>query len=174
MRSVKNIKNRKIFEISYRGYKKEDALQVAKIYAQLNNGTRFAGLKSFLYAFIGNRCLLVATHANEVVGEVIIGMNMYYLNSRDVREKTIHEGFIGVIPSMTGKGIASAMRSIAKDHFKAAGFKGISTRISLNNAPSLQSAKKMGFTPVEEYTEPSTGERRYYMVAKLIETHAKQ
>ena len=100
-------------------------------------------------------------------------MNMYYLNSRDVREKTIHEGFIGVIPSMTGKGIASAMRSIAKDHFKADGYKGISTRISLNNVSSLQSAIKTGFTPIEEYAEPSTGDRRYYMIAKLIETHAK-
>lgn len=174
MINVANIKEKKIDAINYRGYKKKDAAQVAKIYAQLNDGTRFYGLRSLLYGLIGSRCLLVATHANEAGREVVIGMNMYYLNARDVREKTIHEGFIGVIPGMTGKGIASTMRNMAKEHFKAARFKGISTRISLNNAPSLQSAKKMGFTPVEEYTEPSTGERRYYMVAKLIETHAKQ
>lgn len=170
---MSSIRTKTINGIIYRGYRKRDAAEVDKIYAQLNNGARFEGLRRQLYTSIGSRCLFVAVCTNEVGEEIVVGMNMYYLNARDIREQTIHEGFIGVIPRMTGKGIASILRSMAKAHFKDMGFKGISTRISLNNLPSLQSAKKMGFLPLEEYIESSTGEKRYYMVANFMETYAE-
>ena len=89
------------------------------------------------------------------------------MNKKDIKENTIHEGFIGVVPEASGRGIATKMRQMAIQHFKLAGFSGISTRISLNNSASLMSAKKIGFQPVEEYQEPSTGEKRYYMICNF-------
>ena len=100
-------------------------------------------------------------------GDVIVGMNMYYFNPRDVREKTIHEGFIGVIPEMNGRGIATTMRLHAKQHFARAGLAGISTRISVANKSSLSSAEKVGFVPIEKYIDVHSGDLRYYMVSNL-------
>lgn len=96
-------------------------------------------------------------------------MNMYYFNSRDVKENTIHEGFIGVTAEAAGQGIATQMRKIAKTHFSLLEIKGISTRISINNVASLRSAQKIGFEPVEQYCDPHTHEERYYMICKLEE-----
>lgn len=152
--------------LTFRSYQKEDAIQIAEIYAALNNGAKFAGLRKWLFNMVGSRLMLVAVSASDS-GDAIVGMNMYYFNPRDVREKTIHEGFIGVVPEMNGRGIATTMRLHAKQHFARAGLDGISTRISLMNKSSLNSAEKVGFVPIEKYTDVHSGELRYYMLSKL-------
>lgn len=152
--------------LTFRGYQKEDESQIARIYAALNGGAKFAGLRKWLFNIVGSRLMLVAVSTDDS-GEVIVGMNMYYFNPRDVREKTIHEGFIGVVPEMNGRGIATTMRLHAKQHFARAGLAGISTRISLANTSSLTSAEKVGFVPIEKYTDIQSGEFRYYMLSKL-------
>lgn len=100
---------------------------------------------------------------------LIVGMDMYYLNPRDFKENTIHEGFIGVMPEYEGQGIATKMRILAKQHFRDVGFRGISSRISKNNLGSLNSAKKLGFEPVEEYFDSLMNEDRYYLICNLKE-----
>ncbi len=166
-RRIVDFKSEYVDELLFRGYSALDEKAITEMYRQLNDGAIFSQIQRILYSYIGRRCLLVAEQKDAVGASKIVGMNMYYLNKRDVQENTIHEGFIGVVPEAGGQGIATKMRQIAIRHFKAAGFSGISTRISLNNTASLVSAKKIGFQPVEEYQEPSTGEQRYYMVCKF-------
>ena len=91
-------------------------------------------------------------------------MHLFYMNPRDFKENTVHEGFIGVLPEYEGQGIATQMRKVAKQHFKQAGFSGISSRISKENLGSLHSAKKIGFEPVEEYFDNNMKEERYYLI----------
>lgn len=152
--------------LTFRGYQKEDVEQIAEIYAALNIGANFVGLRKWLYDLVGTKLMLVAVCSGDS-GDVIVGMNMYYFNPRDVREKTIHEGFIGVIPEMNGRGIATTMRLHAKQHFARAGLAGISTRISVANKSSLSSAEKVGFVPIEKYIDVHSGDLRYYMVSNL-------
>ena len=166
-RRLAEIKNEEVSGLLFRGYSASDVEVISKIYQQLNKGASFSRVQRGLYSHIGGRCLLVVEQKDAIGVSRIVGMNMYYLNRRDVQEKTIHEGFIGVVPEAGGQGVATKMRQAAIRHFKLAGFSGISTRISLNNSASLMSAKKIGFQPVEEYQEPSTGEKRYYMVCKF-------
>lgn len=165
-RNVKAFPETTVNGLTFRSYQKDDARQVSKIYAALNNGAKFIGLRKWLYNLVGPRLMLVAVSAGDS-GDVLVGMNMYYFNPRDVREKTIHEGFIGVVPEMNGRGIATTMRLHAKQHFTRAGLDGISTRISLTNTSSLTSAEKVGFVSVEKYLDSHNGELRYYMVSKL-------
>ncbi|MNK55093.1 hypothetical protein D3C87_740950 [compost metagenome] len=167
LRRLSAFKPQEISSIAYRGYVKSDAIAIEGVYKKLNGGASFRSLRQYLYDTLGQRCLLVATQTNERGEEVVIGMNMYYLNARDVRDKTIHEAFIGVMPQMAGQGVATTMRKIAIAHFKFAGFLGISSRISAENKSSLQSAIKLGFAPVEQYTDISSQSQRYYMVYKL-------
>ncbi len=167
LRRISAFKPQEIRSITYRGYVKSDAIAIEGVYKTLNDGASFRSLRQYLYDTLGQSCLLVAAQTNERGEEIVIGMNMYYLNARDVRDKTIHEAFIGVIPQMAGQGIATTMRKIAIAHFKFAGFLGISSRISAENKSSLQSAAKLGFAPVEQYTDISSKSQRYYMVYKL-------
>ena len=167
LRRVPVFKSQQMMAITYRGYVKTDAFAVEEMYAGLNNGAHFRSLRKYLYDPFGRRCLLVATQNNETGGEIVVGINMYYLNARDIKEQTIHEAFIGVAPEMTGRGIATSMRKIAITHFKFAGFLGISTRISVEYKPSLQSAIKIGFERVEQYIDNASGAQRYYMLYKL-------
>lgn len=165
-RKIKQIPGIVTNGLTLRGYQKEDASQIARIYAALNEGAKFVGIRRCLFNIVGSRLMLVAVAPGDS-RDVLVGMNMYYFNPRDVREKTIHEGFIGVVPEMSGRGIATTMRLHAKQHFARAGLDGISTRISLANTFSLTSAEKVGFIPIEKYTDVYSGELRYYMVSKL-------
>ncbi|XLX42193.1 GNAT family N-acetyltransferase [Ectopseudomonas mendocina] len=166
---------RRVFEIKrgtfgdfvFRGYSPVDVGSIAAIYQELNGGAVFSRLQRKLYMRIGRRCLFVVESMDMFGVSRIIAMNMYYFNRRDIRDNTVHEGFIGVLPEFGGRGIATKMRKMAVEHFSVSGFSGISTRITLDNTASLVSARKIGFQPVEKYEEPATGEQRYYMICKF-------
>lgn len=166
-RRVFEIKRETVGEFVFRGYSSSDAGPIAAIYQELNSGAVFSRLQRKLYMRIGRRCLFVVECIDVFGVSRIVAMNMYYFNRRDIRDDTVHEGFIGVLPEYSGRGIATEMRKMAVEHFRASGFSGISTRITLDNTASLVSARKIGFQPVERYEEPSTGEQRYYMICKF-------
>lgn len=153
--------------VIFRGYSGKDAGAISKIYSELNDGAKFSFVQRSLYKLIGGRFFIVVELENELGVREVIGMNMYYLNGRDFNENTIHEGFVGVRPEFSGRGIATQMRKIAIKKFSGSGFSGISTRISLANKSSFVSARKLGFIPVEEYRDDVTGEDRYYMILQF-------
>jgi L-amino acid N-acyltransferase YncA len=164
---LNGIEKKEIDGLIFRGYLEADSDSISKLYRQLNDGAVFSKVQRWLYKRIGSGCLFVVEQRGALGASKIVGMNMYYLNRRDFRENTIHEGFVGVLPEAGGRGVATTMRQMAIEHFKSAGFSGMSTRISLNNMASLASAKKIGFQTIEKYQEPSTGEQRNYMVCKF-------
>lgn len=164
IRSVKRINEVKVGDIIIRGCKKKDYKAVEEIYKKLNNKNIFPRAKRWLYFMVGQQCLIVAIKKDNSGSYSVVGINLYYINDRDIKENTIHEGFIGVLPEVGGQGISGKMRKEAIRHFKESGFYGISTRISLKNKASLSSAEKNGFKKVEEYFEASTGEKRCYMI----------
>lgn len=166
LRRVKNLEMVLRDSVCYRGMQRRDISQVSDLYIRLNTGSNLGWSKRWLYYFLGQKILLVAV-TQEGGAEKIIGMNMYYLNARDVKENTIHGAFIGVLPEMTGLGVATNLRQMAKHHFFNAGFKALSTRISLNNTSSLKSALKVGYKPLEKYYDEALGEERYYMNCNL-------
>jgi len=147
-------------DLVIRGYKPLDEEEVSKIYIQLN-GIGFSKYHRDLYKLAGDKILLLAA---DMKTNKIVGMDMFYFNSRDFKENTIHEGFIGVLPEFEGQGIATKMRQEAINHFRRNGLSGISTRISKNNLGSLRSAEKLGFKPVEQYYDEQMQEERYYMI----------
>lgn len=153
--------------VTYRGFRRGDFEQVTQIYTELNDGAVFSKWLEWLYRAVGGRCLLVAVKKGHDGGDRIVGINMYYLNLRDLRENTVHEGFIGVNPADSGRGIATRMRTLSRGHFELAKFRGISTRISRNNIASLHSAKKLGFEIVDEYFDLLNDDIRYYMICKF-------
>lgn len=150
--------------IECRGYEKKDVSAVREVYSKLNYKL---GFKEVLANLIGSRCLIVAVKLNEKNEKYVVGINLYYLNTRDLKDGTIHEGFIGVLPEHEGQGIATKMRRHAITHFRKAGFSGLSTRISKNNLRSLLSADKLGFKIVDKYFDLAKNEYRYYLVLKF-------
>lgn len=148
-----------------RPYARGDALEIQRIFKSLNHPATLSPLRMMLLNRIGEKCLIVASDGSPGVRSRLVGMNMYYVNPRDIHERTVHEGFIGVIEEMSGRGVATMMRKAAMAHFMDAGFEGISTRISLDNHASLRSATKLGFSCKEQYRDAETGEIRQYLVA---------
>jgi RimJ/RimL family protein N-acetyltransferase len=59
------------------------------------------------------------------------------------------------------------MRLLAKQHFRANGFSGLSTRISPENKASLVSAKKIGFEVVSLLPKEVVVSGSYYLVCDL-------
>lgn len=150
----------------YRGGKVSDIKRVMDIYSSLNEGKKPSWQVRWLLKILGEKVLWVVVDKNRSPDEVI-AVNIYYLNKRDCFENTIHEGFIGVIPLYQGKGIATELRRLSQRHYSVIGLAGISTRISIDNNASLASATKLGFVPVETYTDILTGERRHYMICDI-------
>lgn len=164
---IKKIEEIEFKGLIFRGADINDLSEIKQIYIGLS-GNEFSGSNINLLKYCARKLVIIAE--KKVNGSKrILGMDLYYMNPRDFQESTVHEGFIGVLPEYEGQGIATQMRKHAIAHFKKAGFKGISTRISKSNIGSLRSAEKLGFKPVEEYFDTLKNEDRYYMVCKLGE-----
>ncbi len=145
-----------------RGADIQDFESIEDIYKKLN-GVGLYPYNKWLLRCCPKKLIIVLE--KEIKGKNhIIGMNLFYMNARDCKEKTVHEGFIGVMPEYERQGMATRMRKHAIAHFVGVGSRGISTRISKNNISSLRSAEKVGFQPVEEYFDPNVGEYRYYLI----------
>lgn len=163
-KKIDEIKGEVKGEFIFRSYCISDEKSIAAIYEKLNNGEKYSLMQRILFNRIGHKFMFVVEKINPLGRSEIVGMNMYYLNKRDLQENTIHEGFIGVLPEIAGQGVATNMRKMALNHFKIQSFSGISTRISSKNYASIASAKKIGFQTVEEYEEHTTCSQRLYMI----------
>lgn len=149
-------------QMVFRGCKRSEIKAVESVYKRLS-GRGFSKLHKLLLYFFSQRFLFVALSIDSQE-ERVVGLDFYYINYRDFKEKTIHEGYIGVLPDFEGRGIATQMRKQAMGHFSSAGLKGISTRISKSNLGSLSSAEKLGFKPMETYFDERFKEDRCYLV----------
>lgn len=138
-----------------------DIVPAGKVYAELNN-KNFSFPQKIIIRFFSRKMLIVAKAYGDVVG-----VNLYYFNGRDFREKTIHEGFLGVLPRYQGKGIGGMMKKVAIKHFSTTGLEGVSSRISKNNSPSMAAAKKLGFNVVETYFDKNFNEERHYLIRNI-------
>ncbi|MBV4503466.1 GNAT family N-acetyltransferase [Pseudomonas sp. BW13M1] len=152
-----------------RGCRRGELSSAFLLYSHLNDGGEVGYVQRILYYFLSERCFLVALQDDAQGQRSVVGVDLYYLNPRDLREGTVHEGFIGVHPATEGKGVATTLRRQALRHFRNAKFSGVSTRISVSNPGSLRSASKLGFEQVEEYVDACSGEQRLYMVCKIQE-----
>jgi ribosomal protein S18 acetylase RimI-like enzyme len=150
-------------EIVFRGVKSGEIGEVLSIYTLLNNNKKINFIRSLLYQLLGNKIILIAVKRDATM-ERIVGISLYYLNKRDIEGNTVHQGFIGMIPEFSNKGIGTDLGEYALKHFSKHGFLGISTRISVSNIPSIKSAEKVGFKILEKYYDHNLNEDRYYMV----------
>ncbi len=148
-------------ELILRAYNKSDIEETNVIVDKLNNGIGFDFPRRVLYRLAGSKLILVAVSLS--TGKVA-GVQIFYFNSRDVAENTIHEGFVGVLPEYQGKGFSSKLRKHAIESFSRTGLSGISTRISISNIRSFRSAQRLGFRIVETYYDPDMAEKRCYLV----------
>jgi GNAT superfamily N-acetyltransferase len=132
------------------------------IYSFYNNKNKISVLYYILYLFVSKKLVFIV---KDVFMKKIIGVELYYFNRRDLREKTIHQGFRGILPAWQGRGIGTLLTSYAVNHFKnSRRVDGISSRVSLDNLASLRSNMKLGFRPIEEYFDKNTNKNRYYLV----------
>lgn len=160
-RSVSKIQSAALNDFVIRGAKKKDVEKVEEFYQKLTGRVFSNRHKYFLQKFEDKLCIVAEKDTH------IVGVDLFYINPRDFKQKTVHEGFVGVLPDYERKGIATSMRKHAIEHFKKAGFNGISTRISLTNIGSLKSAEKLGFKPIEKYSDSEMNEERYYMICNF-------
>ena len=148
-----------------RGCLKSELKEAEKTYKTLS-GRGFSRVQRVLLRLFSDKNLII-TISDQNGYKKIVGVNLYYINHRDFKENTIHEGYIGVLPEFEGQGIATKMRMNAKSHFRKSGFSSISSRVSKNNLASLRSAEKMQFVPIEEYFDNNKNEDRYYLICNF-------
>lgn len=138
---------------------------VMNLFQKFHEGKKLGLSKNLILRLAGEKLCLVVT--DEQTREVV-GYSLYYFNARDRKEGTVHEGDTYLLPEYRGKGIGTAQRRHALNHFARCPFlKGVSSRVSLNNHASLKSNENLGFKPIERYFDRSMNEERVYMVCNL-------
>ncbi len=144
--------------------KRKDIMEVFKLFKKLNNGLELSLDRKILLMFSSTKfCYILRSQDGE-----IFGMGLYYFNKRDVKEKTIHEGYIGLTEKFRGIGIGTEARKNALKHFAKFKFlKGVSSRITLDNTPSLKGNINLGFEIKEKYWDKKEGKERTYLVCNL-------
>lgn len=151
--------------LSFSGCSFQTVSSVIYLYKKFHDGKKLAQSKELILRIAGEKLCLVVT--DRQTGEVV-GYSLYYFNARDRKEGTVHEGDTYLLPEYRGKGIGTAQRRHALFHFAKCPFlKGVSSRVSLNNYPSLKSNENLGFKPIERYFDSSMNEERVYMVCDL-------
>ena len=90
-------------DVRIRGAARSDVKQLQEIYAGLNSGHQFERKWMWLLKAMAPRLCIVAQ--DKSAG--IVGFILFYFNDRDLRERTVHEGFIGVLPAFQGRGIGT-------------------------------------------------------------------
>lgn len=148
----------------YQGLTTEYFQDFEQLKKELSQNRGLSRVQKLLYQYASNKLVLIVIDPQQ---NQLIGLNIFYFNKRDLKENSIHAGFIGVDPQYQGQKIASTMRKRIKHHFMQSSLKGISSRISLNNEGSLRSALKVGFKPIEKYYDNTLNEERYYLVCSL-------
>lgn len=149
--------------ITYRGMHRSELNTINKLHILMNGGSNIALARRFVYWLVGSRIVIVVSK-QENGKEKIIGFNMFYFNKQDVKQNTIHGGFIGVDNNYQDLGIGSKLRKKGVEHFRQTYLSGMSSRIDLDNKASLAVTLKAGFEPVEQYKDPVTGLERYYLI----------
>lgn len=120
-----------------------DLSQVDALHQMLRSGRRVSAWRKILYGLAGDKLALVAKQDS---GEVI-GLELFYFESRAAVEGTLHEAFIGVAPPWRSRGLATAMRALAVSHYALQGVTRLTTDIDPRNYASRQSAVNVGFLP---------------------------
>jgi GNAT superfamily N-acetyltransferase len=143
---------------------RESLPAVHDLYAGLNGGTRIGLQNRAILRLLGSRLCLVA---RGIDGKQVLGIVIYYFNSRDRRENTVHEGYIGLRESARGAGLGTFMRRHALENFARSSLSGVSSRISVGNLPSLKGNEKLGFVAVETYFDRAMGDERHYLICDL-------
>lgn len=167
--SISKIPDRRIGSIRTHGLD-GDTYDLAKaLYERFNSSGRLSRSRRLLYRIFGSR-LVVACKDQD--GK-LLGAAFYYFNERDVKDGTVHQSFSVVDSSARGKGVATEIRRSAILHFSHNGFKGLSSRVSIDNKASLSSNLKLGFKSVETYKDPSTGKIRHYLICHFNERHGE-
>jgi GNAT superfamily N-acetyltransferase len=148
-------------QITIKGAARKEIKEILAIYSYFNDFRQIAFEKRILYFLVSKKCVFAA---KDMEANKIIGVELYYFNNKDIDDHTIHQGFRGVLPAWQGNHIGSKITAHAVNHFKRGCFDGISTRVSLNNIPSLKSNSNQGFRPVEKYFDADMKEERYYLI----------
>lgn len=161
--SISKIPERKVGSIRTFGLDGETYPQAKELYEKFNSSRRLGRSRRLLYHIFGSR-LVVACKDQD--GK-LLGAAFYYFNERDVKDGTVHQSFSVVDSSARGKGVATEIRRSAILHFSNNGFKGLSSRVSIENKASLSSNYKLGFVSREIYTDPVTGLARHYLVCEF-------
>jgi len=137
---------------------------IFEVYKQLNDGNELSLEKRLLLWIIGKKFCYVLRSKDGT----IFGMGLYYFNKRDIIEKTIHEGYVGLKTRYRGLGIGTQARKCALEHFAKFHFlNGVSSRVSLDNLPSLKGNIKLGFEVKEQYWDDNMKNERVYLVCSL-------
>lgn len=138
--------------------------EMEDLYARVTNGRNLGRAHRWLLQLVGPRLCLLASDNDS--GQVV-GLVLYYFNSRDGLGRTIHEGFTGVAREWRRRGIGTALRRTALAHYARSGLTGVSSRVSVSNVASLKSNSRLGFVPIDRYFDPGMGEERYYLVCRF-------
>lgn len=160
--SLQPINKKEYKDFTFRGLYRTELSQFTRLYCAISSSKRLPWSLWLLYWLFGTRMVGVVTNKDQG-RENIIGFRMFYFNRRDIEDKTIHGGFIGLLGEFRNLGISSYMRhyfdSVLRDSVR-----GISFRIDVDNIPSLKGALNVGYEIVEKYYDSALDIERYYLI----------
>jgi len=161
---LRTFKNAEFDNYALGPLKKKDVPKILDLYKEFNEGNELSLEKRLLLKFLGNKfCYILCSKSDE-----IFGFGLYYFNKKDINEKTIHEGYIGIKKEFRSKGIGTNARRTALEHFsRIPSLNGVSSRVSLDNIASLKGNIKLGFEIKEKYWDENENKERVYLVCDL-------
>lgn len=140
-----------------------EVLRASEIYSVMNN-KKLSWDKKILFLLRGSKlCVILKKNCDNK----ILGIAIYYTNRYDRKNRTIHEGYIGVVKQLQGQGLGEAIRKYSIKHFSENGLSGISSRISSSNRRSLQGNLRLGFVIEETYWDSQESVTRHYLVKRF-------
>lgn len=93
----------------------------------------------------------------------VIGYDLYMFNESELKDRYIHEQYLGIDPNYQGKSLSVSLRKFSIECYNFGVLYGVSTLANLDDIKAIRSAQKAGFAIKKLSVKP----RAHYMVYPL-------
>lgn len=158
------IKEKQIGNYVIKRCEKKHIPQIISLYKKFNKQKRTPILLTCIMTFMNNKLVYIITNKDGL----LMGFQILYFNFYDIRNLSIHEGFIAVAEEFRGLGLSRKLReNTLKDLSRIRWLRTVTSRISISNTRSMTGAINLGFREKRRYFEKKTNEERAFMVCDL-------
>jgi ribosomal protein S18 acetylase RimI-like enzyme len=124
--------------------------ELDELHQLVREGRRLNFWRKTFYKYQGSKVCGVVINDRDL----LVGFNYYYFRENELKDKIIHEAFLGISPNERGKGIATALQRYTLNQLSKQPLTGVSGNVEKANLPSIKMLQRVGYDFIDDPQDP--------------------